>query len=287
MKNTRKLFLLGCIALQWSQVFAQQDKSNTAAPNVTLSTKEFVLDKLNHVGHKVWVYLPPNYFDAKQRFPVIYMHDGQNLFNERTASHTEWGVDEILNELFERTGKGYIVVGIANGGDERTNEYTPWKKRKDVEIPEFPDGGGGGVYMEFVVHTIKPYIDANYRTKKGRKNTGLIGSSLGGLISFYGALEYPHVFGKIGALSPSFWFSNEVWEHAKAKGDLQYTRMYLLIGGKEPEFMVSDTKKMYNLLLSIGFEPDNLIHKLNPEGEHVEDFWREEFLGVMEWLFNN
>lgn len=87
-------------------------------------------------------------------------------------------------------------------------------------------------------------------------------------------------------MSPSFWFSDEVWKFVEVKGHLQHTRLYLLIGEKEPAIMVSDTQKMHDLLLSKGFNPENLTHKLNPEGEH-KTLLREEFKGIMEWLFNS
>lgn len=287
MKNSYKILLIIYLLLQLPTVGAQVEKKNTASPNVSVLKQEFVLSTLNQKSHKIWIYLPPDYSNTTKRFPVIYMHDGQNLFSDHASYLSEWGVDETLNRLYKKTGKGYIVIGIENAGEERTNEYTPWTKRKDVDIPDFPDGGGGALYMDFIVNIIKPYIDTTYRTKPDRDNTGLIGSSLGGLISFYGALEYPEIFGKIGALSPSFWFSNKVWPFATSKGRLKSSRMYLLIGEKEPAFMVSDTKKMYDLLLLNGYETDNLVYKSDPEGAHEEPFWGRTFAEVIEWLFSN
>ena len=264
-----------------STLFSQNtsEKKSTAASNVSLLKKEFVIPNLNGISHKVWIYLPPNYDKTSKKYPVIYMHDAQNLFDAATSYAGEWEVDETLNKLYEKTGKGFIVVGIENGGEERINEYTPWKNEKY-------GGGKGAIYMDFIVNKLKPYIDKNYRTKPQQKNTGLIGSSLGGLISYYGGLQYPKTFGKIGALSTSFWFSEKVKNFTKEKGNLKNVKLFLLVGGKEGDDTDKDTQEMEKLLLKTGFKPKNLKTKINSEGEHNETFWRSEFLEVITWLYH-
>ena len=256
-----------------------QNNISTQLPNVSIIEKEFIIEGLNEISHKIWVYLPPNYTDSKKNFPVIYMHDAQNLFDAKTSFIGEWNVDETLNEIYKKTGKGFIVVGVENGGEERINEYTPWEHKKY-------GGGKGEIYMNFIVNTLKPYIDTNYRTKPQQKYTGLIGSSLGGLISYYGGLKYPTVFGKIGALSTSFWFSDEVLKFTEEHGKQNRIKLYLLVGGKEGEKMDVDTKNMEKLLLETGFKKQNLTTKINPEGTHSETFWSSEFLEVISWLYN-
>ncbi len=267
--------------LSISMIFSQtaDEKISTAESNVSLLKKEFVIPNLNNISHKIWIYLPPNYHKTSKKYPVIYMHDAQNLFDNATSFIGEWEVDETLNKLFEKTGKGFIVVGIENAGEERINEYTPWKNEKY-------GGGKGEIYMDFMVNTLKPYIDENYKTKKEPKYTGLIGSSLGGLISYYGGLQYPKTFGKIGALSTSFWFSEKVVDFTKEKGNLKKVRLFLLVGGKEGDEMDKDTQKMEKLLLKTGFKSKNLKTKINPEGEHNEAFWKSEFLEVVTWLYH-
>jgi len=264
-----------------SSLFSQNiaEKKSTASANVFLSKKEFVIPNLNAISHKVWIYLPPNYDKSSKKYPVIYMHDAQNLFDNASSYAGEWEVDETLNKLFEKTGKGFIVVGIENGGEERINEYTPWKNEKY-------GGGKGGIYVDFIAKTLKPYIDANYRTKTKQKHTALIGSSLGGLISYYGGLEYPKTFGKIGALSTSFWFSEKVVNFTQEKGNLKDTKLFLLVGGKEGDDTDKDTQNMEKLLLETGFKSKNLKTKINPEGQHNEAFWRSEFLEVVSWLYH-
>jgi alpha-glucosidase len=135
------------------------------------------------------------------------------------------------------------------------------------------------------VKTLKPYIDKNYRTRKGYRNTALIGSSLGGLISYYGGLKYPKVFGNIGAMSPSFWFSGEVVDFTKSYGKQKKLNLYVLVGGLEGPGMVDGVETTSKLLLESGFNPKRLKTKIVPEGKHNEAFWQGEFLPLVQWLY--
>lgn len=272
-----RYYLIFFLLFIYTFSFAQ--KSSTAAKNVSIIDQEFVIPELNDISHKIWVYLPPNYHTTSKRFPVIYMQDAQNLFDNKTSFIGEWEVDESLNKLFKKTKKGFIIVAIENGGEERINEYTPWPHKKY-------GGGKGAVYIDFIVHTLKPFIDANYRTKKQAKNTNLMGSSLGGLISYYGGLKYSKTFGKIGALSTSFWFSEKVKNFTLEYGKNKKTKLFLLVGGKEGNGMELDTRNMADLLKQTGFKSSNLKVKINAEGGHNEAFWKSEFLEVVKWLNN-
>lgn len=247
--------------------------------SVSVLKREFIIKGLNEVSHKIYIYLPPNYSTTKEKYSVIYMQDAQNLFDVKTAFAAEWEVDETLDSLYHKTGKGFIIVGVENGGEKRIEEYTPWKNEKY-------GGGKGEIYIDFLVNELKPYIDRNYKTKKSAKDTAIIGSSLGGLISFYGGLKYPNVFGKIGALSTSFWFSNKVNEFAEKNGNQKKTKLYLLIGDKEGASMVADTENMAERLLDIGFPKKNIKTKVAPNGKHTESFWKREFLEVITYLYN-
>ncbi|WP_372793620.1 alpha/beta hydrolase [Lutibacter sp.] len=279
MKKIITFFIVSCLTTL--VLFSQntKEKKSTASKNVSIIEKEFLIPELNTISHKIWVYLPPNYTENSKKYPVIYMHDGQNLFDNVTSYIGEWEVDETLNELFNKTGKGFIVVGIENAGEERINEYTPWSHEKY-------GGGKGEIYINFIKNTLKPYIDATYRTKKQQKHTSLIGSSLGGLISYYGGLKYPKTFGKIGALSTSFWFSDKVEGFTAAYGNTKNVKLFLLVGEKEGEEMVSGTEKTKKLLLETGFKQKNIKSKINPNGNHNETFWKSEFLEVVTWLYD-
>ena len=276
MKERFRFVFISVFILHFSGLHAQE-KVSTKASNVSILEKEFEVKSLE-VSHKIWVYLPPNYENSSKKFPVIYMHDAQNLFDNATSYAGEWGIDETLNNLFKKTGKGFIVVGIENSGDQRIDEYTPFKNEKY-------GGGKGDFYIDFLVKELKPYIDTNFRTKPDAKNTAIIGSSLGGLISFYGGLKYPKVFGKIGAFSTSFWFSDEIYSFAKENGNHKNLKIYFLVGEKEGEEMVRDTEKMIKALSETGFPSKNMKLKIVPEGKHNEAFWKSEFLETLNFLF--
>ena len=252
---------------------------STKAENVSILEKEFVIENLNDISHKIWVYLPPEYNSSTEKYPVIYMHDAQNLFDDKTSFVGEWEVDETLNKLHKETGKSFIVVGVENGAEKRIEEYTPWKHEKY-------GGGKGEIYVKFLAKTLKPYIDKNYRTKPDREHTAIIGSSLGGLISYYAGLQLPKVFGKVGALSTSFWFSDKVNTFSKEKGDLKNTKIYFLVGEKEGEEMIKGTKKTVRILSEVNFPSENIKTKSVAGGEHNETFWKNEFLETITFLFN-
>jgi alpha-glucosidase len=263
-----------------------EQKISTASKNVTFLTEEFYIPQLNR-KRRIWLYLPPDYQNSRKRYPVIYMHDGQNLFDSATSFAGEWEVDETLNRIYNEKGIGFIVIGIDNGGKKRLDEYSPWINAKY-------GGGEGGQYVSFIVKTLKPYIDQNYRTLSEKQNTVIFGSSMGGLISFYAGLHHPEVFGKIGAFSPSFWFSDKSFDDTKDHGNLRDSRLYFLAGNKEGEKTdfdeisqtVTDMNKMIALLKQNGFDPDNITSKVIPEGKHNEKMWKEYFKEAVLWLFD-
>lgn len=224
---------------------------------------------------KIWLYLPENYQSGTKRLPVIYMHDAQNLFDKSTSYAGEWEVDETLDSLKAQV----IVVGIEHGNEKRIDELTPYPNAKY-------GGGKADQYLEFIVNTLKPYIDKNYRTKPDVKHTVIFGSSLGGLTSFYAVLKYPKVFGKAGVFSPSFWYSNDIYELMKSAPKTK-ARIYFLAGDSESkdDDVVGDMKRMENLLDANRCT----CLKLNKSvvvkgGQHNEKLWRESFAKAYLWL---
>ena len=268
----------------WIHLFDQK-KLPTISKNVSVLNKEFFIPQLNR-KRKIWMYLPPDYKVSKESYPVVYMHDGQNLFDTNTSYAGEWNVDETLDKLFKDQNLKLIVVGIDNGDEKRLDEYSPWKNSKY-------GGGEGDQYLDFIVNTLKPYIDSNFNTLKDKKNTAIIGSSMGGLISHYAALKYPNVFGKIGVYSPAFWFSPNIHQFTKDKGNLKDTKMYFLAGGKEGHKAgfdeisqtVVDMNKAVDILKNQGFPDKNIKSKVVPEGKHNEKLWRTNFEETILWLF--
>lgn len=249
----------------------------TAADNVYIVSQNFYMPQLDR-NRRIWIYLPPNYGQTALRYPVLYMHDAQNLFDNQTSFAGEWQIDETLNQLFAEGDGGAIVVGIDNGGGERINELTPWAN------PTY-GGGQGAAYTDFIVETLKPYIDANYRTRPERDYTGIMGSSLGGLLSMYAAIEHQAVFSKAGIFSPSFWFSANAYAHVAQTGKQANMRIYLMGGTQESATMVSNLNNMYNTLRDAGFGTDELLLVTHPDGAHSEWYWRREFGPAYEWLF--
>ena len=254
--------------------------NSTATPNVSVLDENFYIPQLDRY-RRVWVYLPPDYDDNPDKhYRVLYLHDGQNVFDQATSFAGEWEVDESLNELFLDGDEGCIVVAIDNGADLRINEYAPWYN--DV----YQAGGEGKAYVDFIVETLKPFMDSNFRTLSDRQHTGIMGSSLGGLISHYAMLEYPQVFGKIGVFSPAYWFNPEIFDYTAQNPIAEDTRIYLLAGQLEGNgSVVSDVDQMQSVLLQSGFPSENIKVKIDPDGEHSEWYWAREFPAAYLWLF--
>ncbi|MBY6213045.1 alpha/beta hydrolase [Microbulbifer agarilyticus] len=224
------------------------------------------------------VYLPEGYQSSDTRYPVLYMHDGQNLFDKATSYAGEWGVDESLNRLSAQCGLKLIVVGIDNGGEHRMTELNPYNNERF-------GSGEGNAYVDFLVNELKPLVDRNYRTLSGREHTAVMGSSMGGLISNHAINRYPDVFGMAGIFSPSYWIAPQMFNSTKHNPRLQETRTYLLTGALEGEEMSAGHRKMQALLENN--VPAGQWHaELDPQGEHNEAFWREEFPQAASWLFD-
>ncbi|RMG22305.1 MAG: alpha/beta hydrolase [Bacteroidetes bacterium] len=254
-------------------------RKHTALPNVRLLSESFYMPQLKR-KRQVWIYLPQNYEHTRQSYPVLYIQDGQNVFDEATAFAGEWEVDESLHAFEEVGDPGIIVVAIANGGDERINEYAPWVHPKI-------GGGQGSQYVDFLVHTLKPYIDQHFRTLPQREFTGIMGSSMGGLISLYAGLKYPQVFGRWGIFSPSLWFSDHIFSYLSDSTPLPHPRIYLLAGALESKSIVANTQRLYRMLLEQGLPPQAIQYCLRQDGKHSEWFWAREFLEAYSWLYRD
>ncbi|BAO56190.1 alpha/beta hydrolase [Nonlabens marinus] len=246
--------------------------------NVTIISEDFDIPQLER-SRRIWVYLPPDYDASNKSYPVLYMQDGQNLFDAATSYSEEWEIDESLNKMFQGGDQGVIVVGIDNGGSTRLDEYSPW-------VNSNYGGGEGASYVNFLVETLKPYIDSNFRTKPDRTNTGIMGSSMGGLISFYAAIERQDIFSKAGVFSPSFWFSDRVYDHVRTTGKNNDMRIVLLGGAKEGAGLVQNIDDMIKTLHKAGFGEPEIKRVILPDGAHSEWFWRREFPESYMWLFN-
>jgi predicted alpha/beta superfamily hydrolase len=230
----------------------------------------------------VLVYLPPDYDPATvDRYPVLYLHDGQNVFDEATSFGDEWRVDETAQELII-AGRidPIIVVGVYNTGDHRLDEYTPTAAA---------DGGGGHAddYGRMLVEELKPFIDETYKTFPGAANTAMGGSSLGGLLTMHLGLRYPTAFGKLAVLSPSIWWDDRViLREVAALPGKQPQRIWLDAGVREGEKVIADAQLLRDALVAKGWTlGEDLVYFEAEDGEHNERSWAARVGAVLEFLF--
>lgn len=260
--------------------------NSTATSSVSILERSFSMDPLDR-ERRIWLYLPPDYQTSGRAYPVLYMHDGQNLFDDATSYAGEWGVDETLDSLHAAGDPGVIVVGIDNGAELRSDEYSPWRNER------LDAGGEGDAYVEFLAETLKPHIDSLYRTKPGPSDTGIMGSSMGGLISTYALFERPDVFRNVGVFSPAYWFAPQIFDRADdVDGPPPEVRVYMMSGaleqaeGEPDSVYVRDHERMVDLLTAAGYERgEHLSSAIHADGRHAEWFWRREFPAAFQWLF--
>lgn len=232
----------------------------------------------------VIVYLPPGYERTKRkRYPALYLHDGQNLFDGATSfvEGKEWRVDETAQRLIRtREIEPIIIVGIYNTGVNRVDEYTPTRDSSRKM------GGQADFYGRLIVEELKPFIDSEYRTLSDAANTGLGGSSLGGLVTLYLGLRYPSYFGKLAVISPSLWWDNRcILRSLEAMNEKHPTRIWLDMGTSEG-IPMSDVRHLRDALLSKGWTLDKDLKYFEAEGAiHDEDAWGERVEQILKFLF--
>lgn len=249
---------------------------STATGNLNVLSTVFEIPQLNR-SRRIWVYLPPNYNLNNQHYPVIYMLDGQNIFDAASSFAGEWEVDEAMEALAADCPQA-IVVGIDNGGVNRINEYSAWVNAQY-------GGGEAAAFADFMIETLKPVIDANFRTLPARQYTAVMGSSLGGLMATYLALEHGDVYGKAGIFSPSYWFTNGVFELAENHPVWQNSRFFILGGTNESASMVPNMQTMRTTLIDRGYPESEIRLEAHAYGAHNENYWSGEYTEVFKWLF--
>lgn len=273
-----------CTIEGWRDDFPE----STASPNVHLLDSAFYIPQLDR-HRKIWIYLPEDYTYSDKRYPVLYMQDGQHVFDEATSQGRmgpiEWGVDEVIDQAAQKC----IVVAINHQDDYRDREpesyYHPNDEHQEVEGPQ---------YLEFIVHTLKPYIDALYRTRPDKANTALAGSSLGGLITFYAGLNYPSVFGTVGVFSPSLWMDGKNIENELTTlDDIEniHTQRYYFYAGMNENRMKPDRTfvRMHDdvqqaiVLLREAAAPEIEL-AVSEDGRHGALYWREAFPSFYNWF---
>jgi predicted alpha/beta superfamily hydrolase len=230
------------------------------------------------------VYLPPGYHEQRERrFPVLYLHDGQNLFDGSTSfiQGQDWHVAQTADaEIYAGRVEPLLIVGIYNAGKSRIQEYTP------TQVPRL-GGGRADRYGKFLLEEVRPFMDREYRVEGGPHRTGIGGSSLGGLVSLYLGLSRSDVFGKIAALSPSVWW-NQRFIHKFAAGVnvLSRPRVWLDIGTREGPRIVEDVERYRDILLRRGWQNERDLHYERVEGgEHNEAAWARRVGPFLRFLY--
>jgi len=225
----------------------------------------------------VFVYLPPSYATSGRHYPVLYMQDGQNLFDDDLSFAGAWHVDETM-EALAAEGIEAIVVGVSNIAEARLDEYSPF-------VDPRQGGGRGDEYLAFLTATLKPLIDAQFRTRREAEWTAIAGSSMGGLISLYALLHRPDVFGAAAAMSPSLWFASEAMLACARQLRSWTGRLYLDIGTAEGRPHLRRTRELARILRARTPNPRRQIRYLEArDARHNEAAWGVRFERAVRWL---
>lgn len=250
---------------------------HTASHNVQVLPDTIAIDYLGE-RRTLALYLPEGYATDSVDYPVIYFLDGQSPFDQRIQGGTEWEVDEVIDSIGQMGGQKAIVVGIYNS-DDRLREYKPfasdrWYSHKRVS---------GDQHAEWIAKTLKPWVDARYRTQVGPSSTIIGGASLGGLMSYYILMEYPEVFGGAIVFSPSFWVHEKVYSLHETNEQRSQQRIYFNAGQLETP-TVQSIEKMHQILLDAGLPPENMRLDVEEGEGHWHMTWRKGFRKAYPWI---
>ena len=227
-----------------------------------------------------YIYLPDDWQTSGKRYPVLYMFDGHNVFFDEDATFGKsWGMGEYMH----KSGKQLIIVAVEcnHGLNKRLEEYSPI----DFAFPDIQVNGRGKVYMDWMVSTLKPYIDENYPTLTEREHTSIAGSSMGGLMSLYGVCEYNHVFQKAACISPSFWVSKDRVVDLVAQSDLATdSRIYIDYGSLELPNHSTSSEALVSVARMLLTRRVNVTLKIIPGGIHNESSWEKQIPEFMDYL---
>ena len=247
-------------------------------PQKYIIEEDFEIPQLNK-RRRIWALLPHDYEITEKEYPVLYLQDAQNLFNEE-APFGNWAIDEKLAILTELGYGDLIIVAVEHGDKDRIQEYSPFET-------EAFGPGDGAAYAAFMHDTLKPYVDKNFRTKSHRIHTGIGGSSMGGLISVFTGLTYPDTFAKWMIFSPSLWLSSKIFLNAEMHNHSRPTFVYLYGGQQESKTMELELRNLAKILEKKATEGHHMHYHLSidPTATHSEKFWGEEFPHAIKWLF--
>lgn len=245
-------------------------------PIIEIIEEDYEIPQLKR-RRRIAALLPFDYYESDKEYPVLYLHDGQNLFDEESP-FGNWAIDQSLGRLASQGSGDVVVVSIDHGGEDRLNEYMPFNTRKYGK-------GQGKLYIQFLMETLKPYVDNKYRVNNDSDHTGIGGSSMGALISLYAGITFPETFSKMMIFSPSLWLSPRIYQLAKKFAPVESSNLYLYAGGKESQAHLPNVMRFGADLLTNMGEGLRFKFSHNPDGIHNEENWREEFPIALKWLF--
>jgi predicted alpha/beta superfamily hydrolase len=249
-------------------------------PIIEILDDRFEIPQLE-VERRIAALLPFDYHESDKEYPVLYLQDGQNLFNPE-APYGNWAIDDSLAELAIEGHHQVIIIAIDHGDDARILEYSPYYH------PRFGEGKGKS-YLNFLIEILIPFVESKYRVSRLAKDRGIGGSSMGGLISLYSGLAFPYIFGKMMIFSPSLWLSPMIYFDAeKYKPELE-ARVYLFAGGKESKFQLPNIKRLSKIIQPLLENSDQAyFHRsIDKEANHGEFYWSIEFPKAIKWLYFN
>jgi len=235
--------------------------------------QELKITKLDRI-RTIRILLPEAYFkNDEKRFPVMYLFDGQNLFDNNAAYFKPWDLQTQMDKLPLKDQ--IILVGIDNGGHHRNSEYLPKHYNRQK--------GEGEILADFIIHELKPKVDHHLRTLGDKENTMICGSSMGGLLAFYIFTNYNNVFGKAGILSPSFWAYPMIYSFKPT----HYGKIYVSGSQTESRSMSKTLENTYHALKKAGYADAQIRIVVKSRGKHSELLWRSQFNTMLKWLLNN
>lgn len=279
------LLALTCAAVLHAQ--PAPTPAPSASPQVQVLDSAFYIPQLG-LHRRICVYLPPGYAQSRQRYPVLYLMDGQNLFDNAIAFNGEWGIDESLDSLHALGDRGCIVVALDHAHRNRPREYRPYPS----EVAPADPCCAADSLAAFVALTLKPHIDQRFRTRRGRAHTGIGGASTAAYFAQHVVHRFPRQFGRAMLFSPSYMHAERFYQDARQADLPRATRFYLVTGEQEtalglpPGRYAEATRRMADSLQANGRRPGKtLLVQLRPDGAHAEWFWRREFPAAYRWLF--
>ncbi len=247
-------------------------------PQIEIIEEDYKIPQLGR-RRRISALLPHDYYETDRMYPVLYLHDGQNLFDDQSP-FGNWAIDRSLGRLAKQGLGQVVIIAVDHGGEDRINEYLPYDS-------EDHGAGQGKKYITFLQETLKPFVDGKYRVHTDGPNTGIGGSSMGGLISLYAGLTNPETFSKMMIFSPSLWLAPKIYKLAKKFTPSVPSKLYLYAGGQESQAHLPNVMRFgANLLLNKG-SGFRFKFSHNPDGVHHEKDWRTEFPQALNWLYNS